>query len=82
MPQTQNTVQLVRQIGPHGSAAATGNNAAWMCSCGRTEPLIGRSGAVAGPTAGTEVACPSCKRRYFVRPNGYDQAAVLQVEEL
>lgn len=82
MPQAQNGVPLVFQQGPAGLATATGNNAAWLCVCGRADPLVGRSGAVAGPTPGTEVVCPACKRRYFVRPDGYDQAAVLRVEEL
>lgn len=82
MPQAQNSVPLVFQQAPAVQAAATGNNAAWLCACGRAEPLIGRSGAVAGPTPGTEVICPTCKRRYFVRPDGYDKAAVLRVEEV
>jgi len=82
MPQAQNGVPLMFQQGPIGAATATGNNAAWLCPCGRPAPLVGRSGAVAGPTPRTEVACPICKRRYFVRPNGYNQAAVLRVEEL
>jgi hypothetical protein len=82
MPQAQNSAPLVFQLGPAGTATATGNNAAWQCACGRPEPLIGRSGAVAGATPGTEVVCPACKQRYFVRPDGYDQAAVPRVEEL
>ena len=82
MPQAQNSVPLVFQQAPAGVAAATGNNAAWQCPCGRSEPLIGRSGAVAGATPGTEVVCPTCKCRYFVLPDGHDRAAVLRVEEL
>jgi hypothetical protein len=84
MPQLQLAVPLIFQNELMGEAIATGNNAAWLCPCGWALPLIGRSGATAGPTAGTEVNCPSpvCGRRYFVEPNGYDQAAVLRVVEI
>ena len=82
MPQSQLAVPLVFQQAPAGQASATGNNAAWLCPCGRAEPLLGRSGAVAGATPRTEVVCPGCKRRYFVRPDGRDRAAVLRVDEL
>ena len=82
MPQPRNMVSLVFLNSPQSQAATTGNNAAWLCACGFAEPLIGRSGAVAGSTANTEVVCPGCKRRFFVAPNGYDQAAVLRVDEI
>jgi hypothetical protein len=82
MPQSQNIVPLLLRQDLQLLAIATGNNAAWLCPCGYQYPLIGRSGAVAGPTPATEVHCPICQRRYFVLPDGYDQAAVLRVEEL
>jgi len=82
MPQAQNPVPLVLQQLPPQTAIATGNNAAWRCPCGASDPLIGRSGGIAGPTPNTEIHCAACARRFFVVPNGYDQAAVLRVEEL
>ena len=42
-------------------ASALGNNAAWLCSCGRKTPLIGSLMIARG-----EVSCPSCGQQYRV----------------
>jgi hypothetical protein len=82
MAQTQNNVPLIL-VGVSGfTAIATGNNAAWLCPCGRKLPLIGRSGLAQGVTDGFRVNCPDCDRRYFVVPNGGDQKQVLRVQQL
>ena len=40
-------------------AIRVGNNAAWMCPCGRNRPLLGSLLIGKGL-----VACPDCNRRY------------------
>ena len=82
MPQDQNVVALHFADGTAGTAIATGNNAAWRCICEREEPLIGRSGFVQGGADGWQVQCPACNRTFYVVPNGYDHAAVLEVREV
>ena len=82
MSQEQKIVPLKRKSGESSQAVATGNNAAWMCQCGRALPLIGRSGSVKGVSENTKVECPACKRLYFVVPDGYDQASALEVWEI
>jgi hypothetical protein len=44
--------------------------------------LLGRSGSVKGAAENTRVDCPDCGRRYFVVPDGYDQAAAGEVTEV
>ena len=82
MSQEQKLVSLLLKSGKAAQAIATGNNAAWLCPCGRALPLVGRSGAVKGVSENTKVKCPTCERSYFVVPDGYDQAAVLEVREV
>jgi hypothetical protein len=82
MSQEQKQVSVVFKSGEIKQAIATGNNAAWLCPCGRALPLVGRSGSVKGVSENTEVKCPLCGRAYFVLPDGYDQAAVLEVREV
>jgi len=82
MSQEQKLVPLTLKTVATNQAVATGNNAAWICPCGRALPLIGRSGFVKGASENTSVECPSCERRYFVVPDGYNQTAVLEVREI
>jgi hypothetical protein len=84
MPQKQNIVEIELNGGRKSRGIATGNNAAWLCVCGRSEPLLGRSGSLSGVSDGTRVECPNpkCKRKYFVVPNGKNQGAVLKVVEI
>ena len=76
--QRQNTVKLVFHDGSTRLAAATGNNAAWACPCGRTMPLVGRS----DPSDAAVVECPECGRKYQVSSEAGPLTRVLQVIEL
>jgi hypothetical protein len=82
MPQDQRQIPLRLANGEQRQAAAVGNNAAWVCVCGRVLPLLGRSGSVKGAAENTRVDCPDCQRHYFVVPDGYDQAAAREVTEI
>jgi hypothetical protein len=84
MPQDKKVVPIVFLDGTTGEAVAYGNNAAWLCRCGRELPLIGRSGRVHGVTDGRRVDCPApgCGRRYFVVPEDGDFKKVVKVEEV
>lgn len=82
MPQNQKSISLALNGGKSGTAVATGNNAAWICSCGRAEPLLGRSGLHRGPTPNLIVECPSCSAEYFVVPDGGDYKAAVRVENI
>ena len=82
MPQKQKNVDLIFRAGSRGQAVATGNNAAWLCPCGRALPLVGRTGFLKGPSASMQVGCPDCQRQYFVRPKNKDQGPVLEVTKL
>ncbi len=81
MPQKQKIVAVQFKDGKKSKAIATGNNAAWICACGRVDPLLGRSGAIKGVSDGFRIDCPDCARKYFVVPDGKDQGAVLKVIE-
>lgn len=50
------TLRLIETTRP---ATRVGNNAAWMCPCGRDRPLLGSLMIGKGL-----VACPDCDRRY------------------
>lgn len=82
MPQAQKVIDIELSTGAKSRGIATGNNAAWLCICGRKEPLVGRSGAMGGVSEAMRVDCPDCSRRYFVVPSGKDQGAVLKVVEV
>jgi DNA-directed RNA polymerase subunit RPC12/RpoP len=82
MSQKQEIVNLIGRDGSRRQAVATGNNAAWLCPCGRVLPLLGRTGSLKGQSASTQVDCPDCHRHFFVRPKTKDQGPVLEVIEL
>jgi|GEM_PF-636781 len=83
MLQKQKIVEVKLKDGSRSKGIATGNNAAWMCICGRMEPILGRSGLmVEGVSDGLGIECPDCKRKYFVVPDGKDQASVLNIVEI
>jgi len=79
--QTQRIVSVHLLDGSLKDATATGNNAAWLCCCGRPTPLLGRTGKMT-VSQGYIVTCPHCERFYFVVPDGRDCGKVLKVEEL
>ena len=82
MPQEQRQIDLILINGESGQAIATGNNAAWLCVCGRELPLIGRTFRVEDPPENEQVHCPDCSRMYFVVPEGYAQARAIKVREI
>ncbi len=82
MAQEQRQIVLKLASGEQKHATAVGNNAAWLCICGRALPLLGRSGSLKGAAENTRVDCPDCQRHYFVAPDGYDQAAAREVTEI
>jgi hypothetical protein len=57
-----------------GKATALGNNAAWLCPCGYTLPLI------ASLTIAKQVSCPNpkCGRRYRLQKDAENRAAAVQ----
>jgi plasmid stabilization system protein ParE len=81
MSQEQRVIPLILN-NHHRQAVATGNNAAWHCECGRALPLVGRTGALAGPSEAVIVECPDCSRQYFVVPRDKDQGAAIEVREI
>ncbi len=82
MPQQQKIVEVELKIGKTSKAIATGNNAAWICTCGRNVPLLGRTGLLHRLAGGFRVDCPDCNRCYQVVPDGKDQGTVLKVVEV
>lgn len=58
------TVPVNYLIGKEGTARAEGNNAAWICKCGDTIPLVGRCYYQFDDICHT--VCPSCSRKYRV----------------
>ncbi len=82
MPEKQKVVEIKLKDGSISKGIATGNNAAWICVCGRTEPLLGQSGLMNGISGGVSINCPDCGRKYFVVPEGKDCAPVLEVIEI
>jgi len=82
MPQAQRIVDVVLKDGSKSRGIATGNNAAWICVCGRADPLLGRTGSILGVSPGARVDCPSCGRKYFVAPSEKNQGPVKRVLEV
>ena len=66
MTQAQHEIPLVFKDGSKAAAVRTGNNAAWICACGRLLPLLGYSATLDSSSAASVVACPDCDRRYRV----------------
>ena len=66
MPQAQTEISITFLDGHQAIAAATGNNAAWLCLCHRPIPLVGYSDSEEQVSAVSIVECPKCNRRYRV----------------
>jgi hypothetical protein len=56
-----------------GNASGLGNNAAWLCPCGHSLPLI------ASLAIAPEVACPACERGYKLKADGNRAGSVEQI---
>ncbi|MEC4089966.1 hypothetical protein [Pseudoalteromonas rubra] len=82
MSQQQRKVPLLFKEKPEKVAIATGNNAAWLCHCGRALPLLGKAGQLKGPSENTKVTCEECSASYFVEPDGGDYKRTLVVRKL
>lgn len=84
MAQTLSNIPLQLREGPAREAVAVGNNAAWLCPCGRNLPLLGRThGSPSEAPANYRVVCPSCNRQYIVDPAAdAPQGRAMQVREL
>lgn len=81
MSQQQLNVSLAFADGTVGNATATGNNAAWMCRCGKRKgPLLGYSAALDDHSAAAEITCDGCGRRYLVVAPGIKQRVERVVE--
>jgi hypothetical protein len=80
--QLQRTISVLFLDGSKKNAVATGNNAAWVCSCPNPLPLIGRSGKYNSITNGYVVLCPCCERSYYVLPEGKDYGRASKVKEI
>ena len=82
--QEQRTIPLVVQTGEPRLASATGNNAAWLCPCGRKLPLVGTTFPKNRPPR--EVECPECRNLYKLVPEKNstekNSTTVLKVEGL
>ena len=79
--QMQRTIPILFLDGSQSYAAATGNNAAWICCSENPRPLIGRTGR-RSMTKGYIVKCRYCKRCYFVVPEDRDQGRALKVQQV
>lgn len=82
MSQKQRIVDVELKNGKLSKAIATGNSAAWMCACGRQNPLLGRTGLADWSADRGRVDCPDCSRHYHVIPDGKDLGPVLKVLEV
>lgn len=79
--QAQHEIPLRSADGIARIAVRTGNNAAWLCSCGRDRPLLGYSDSSDSPRVASVIFCPECDRRYRVVAPGLKQVPT-HVEEL
>ena len=66
MAQVQAEISITFLDGHQAVAAATGNNAAWLCLCHRPIPLLGYSDSEEPASVAAIVECPKCRRRYRV----------------
>jgi hypothetical protein len=82
MSQLQRTILVSFLDGSEKKAAATGNNAAWICCCANLLPLIGRTGKQRIITRGHVVVCPCCERSYYVLPEEKNYGRAAKVNEI
>lgn len=82
MSQKQREIDLILLNGETRRAAATGNNAAWLCVCDRELPLLGRTGSLVGVSEGTRVDCPGCRRCFRVVPEDKNMGRARVVTEI
>lgn len=66
MSQAQHEIPVVFLVGAGQTGVRTGNNAAWLCRCDRTLPLVGYSDGRDSKSEASRVRCPRCDRVYRV----------------
>ncbi|MGO9600583.1 MAG: hypothetical protein ACLP7Q_21585 [Isosphaeraceae bacterium] len=71
--QEQHDILVQFLDGTQDDCARTGNNAAWLCRCGRHRPLVGYSDELNSPRHYSRVVCPDCDRVYRVVAQGLKQ---------
>jgi len=64
MPQSQDKILLHLLNGERRTAVKTGNNAAWLCPCGDSIPLIGYSDLI--PCRESSMVVCKCGSKYLV----------------
>ncbi len=79
MAQSLYEVNLKLKSGKIQKANAVGNNAAWLCTCGNTLPLIGRSIFPDKITIDSQVLC-NCNKSYYVVSKTFQGKVAIIVE--
>lgn len=64
--QEQHDILVHFRDGRKDECSRTGNNAAWLCQCGRHRPLVGYSDELNSPREYSRIVCPDCGRVYRV----------------
>lgn len=74
-PQVQHEIIVRFLDGTESSGVRTGNNAAWLCQCGRELPLVGYSDTIDSVNQYSLVICPEreCGRAFRVVAPGLKQ---------
>lgn len=79
--QEQHEIKVHFLDGRSEVCSRTGNNAAWLCMCGRRVPLLGYSDELDSPKTYSGVVCPDCSQTYRVVAPGLKQVPT-HVQEL
>jgi hypothetical protein len=64
--QKQHDILVHFSNGTQDNCVRTGNNAPWLCPCGRRLPLVGYSDELTSLRECSKVICPECNRVYRV----------------
>lgn len=72
----QREIPLYALDGKVLDAGGIGNNAAWLCLCGRSRPLVGSL------RIAREVGCPDCSRSYILISTDPDNPAAGRVARI
>lgn len=78
----QRIVEVRFKDGDTCSIVSESGNAAWMCKCGRIDPLIGRCGGAQNRSGDGHLTCPDCERCYRVSRAMHEKKEVLRIVEV
>jgi hypothetical protein len=81
MPQPQQSIALVFVNNPPATGIASGNNAAWICTCDRKNPLVGHSCDPLKPE-NDRVDCPNCGKKFFVIGESARFSKAIEIREV